>query len=75
MGGNVWRKENIETKSTRPFGCFFDVYGYPGTMIEELTCDNCPISPMVCDYRGQTTINRLAEIISAQNNVKIISDP
>ncbi|MCQ5375004.1 MAG: hypothetical protein NO474_00165 [Methanomassiliicoccales archaeon] len=68
-------EKNIERTSKRPFGCFFDVYGYSGTRIEELTCDNCPISPMVCDYKGQTTINNLAKIISVQKNVKIISNP
>ncbi|MGB9884207.1 MAG: hypothetical protein ACPLM9_02590 [Methanomassiliicoccales archaeon] len=59
----------------RPSGCFFDAYGYAKPGNEELTCENCPLSPMICDYKGYSAIERLARIISGQSEVKIISDP
>ncbi len=47
-------------KERRPDGCHFDAYGADEEFLRTLTCENCPLVSMVCDYKGEVALTRLA---------------
>lgn len=44
----------------RPLGCHFDAYGAEEEFLSSLNCRNCPLIPLLCEYKGEATIARLA---------------
>ena len=62
---------NITESNGRPKGCFFDVYGADEEMLRTLTCENCPLPAMVCDFRGYAVIDQIAAGLRSAN---IVSD-
>ncbi len=51
---------DMDNQTNRPFGCPFDAYGADEDTLRELTCDDCIVSSMVCEYRGQAAFVQLA---------------
>lgn len=45
----------------RPKGCYFDVYGWDEESLESLTCHNCPLPAMICDYKGWAVLQQIAD--------------
>jgi len=64
-----------ERESMRPEGCAFDAYGADEETLRNLTCDNCLISGMVCEYRGLATLSHLAKIVDRTGQMSITSKP
>jgi len=38
-------------RTRRPQGCPFDAYGADKMFLELLTCENCPVVPLLCEYK------------------------
>ncbi|MEM2944202.1 MAG: hypothetical protein QXN93_05730 [Methanomassiliicoccales archaeon] len=68
-------QQNDKNTEARPFGCFFDVYGFDEKFLPSLNCNNCPISGMMCEYKVYVNAARLASIVSTLKKIEIISDP
>ncbi|HUV24281.1 MAG TPA: hypothetical protein VMW26_02505 [Methanomassiliicoccales archaeon] len=47
----------------RPKGCYFDMYGAEKEMLDSLTCHNCPLPAMVCDYKSWPLLEDMAKRI------------
>ncbi|MGD0057285.1 MAG: hypothetical protein ABSB83_05470 [Methanomassiliicoccales archaeon] len=62
-------------ESMRPDGCTFDAYGADEETLRNLTCDNCLVSGMVCEYRGLATLVHLAKIVDRSGQMRIASKP
>jgi hypothetical protein len=62
---------NSDERNGRPKGCYFDVYGADEEMLRTLTCENCPLPAMVCDFRNNPIMNKLASSIKV---VEVTSD-
>jgi len=59
----------------RPDGCPFDAYGAEEETLRNLTCENCLVSGMVCEYRGLVTLARLAKVVDQSEQMSIASKP
>jgi len=66
--------ETIEQKPERPKGCYFDVYGWDEEKLKNLTCKNCPLPAMVCDYKGWAVMEQIAERMKS-DRISIVSKP
>lgn len=55
----------------RPDGCPFEAYGSSPEMLKNLTCENCIVSSMVCEYRGYAAVIDLAKKISPDKTMHI----
>jgi hypothetical protein len=64
----------IDETTNRPKGCYFDVYGWDEEKLETLTCKNCPLPAMVCDYKGLAVMEELAKKMTT-SKVVVVSDP
>lgn len=62
-------------ETTRPYGCTFDAYGAAEDTLRNLTCENCLVSGMVCEYRGLATLLHLAKIVDQSGQLSIVSKP
>jgi len=62
---------NSNERNGRPKGCYFDVYGADEEMLHTLTCENCPLPAMVCDFRNDSIMSKLA---SSTKVVEVTSD-
>ena len=64
-----------EESEKRPKGCYFDVYGADEEMLKTLTCQNCPLPAMICDFKGYAVLNDIAKRIKAMEELDVVSDP
>jgi hypothetical protein len=56
----------------RPKGCYFDMYGAEREMLDSLTCRNCPLPAMVCDYKSWPLLEDMAKRIK---KLEVTSNP
>ena len=54
------------TETGRPEGCYFDIYGAEEELLRTLTCDNCPLSPLNCQYKARTFFGDCVRVVSEE---------
>lgn len=60
--------------SERPPGCPFDAYGHSDkTFLDNLTCENCPISSSMCEYKEKVMFDSICrELRNSQAPIRLV---
>jgi len=45
----------------RPKGCYWDYYYSDKIYIANVTCENCPVHPDICDWKQIPLLKKMAE--------------
>ena len=61
-------------KAQRPDGCPFDAYGHRNKeFLESLTCGNCPLTSMNCEFKGYANLENLSEGLRKGQGIQVVS--